>query len=226
MGNISLKEQLRLRADLLKEQGLDYGFKRELPPSPDKESVPSLEAIRAELGDCRRCKLCEGRNKIVFGAGNPDADLLFIGEGPGADEDRQGIPFVGRAGKLLTDIITKGMGLTRDDVYIANIVKCRPPGNRDPEPDEAEACMPFLDEQIDAVAPKVIVALGRVPASFLTGRPVKITKERGEWLEYRGIPMMPTYHPSYLLRNPPGAKRQAWEDVQEVLRRVGLPIPG
>jgi len=227
VGKESLKEQLRLRVELLKSQGLDWAFARPgLPGADSKAGTMNLDEVRERLGDCKRCKLSNGRRNIVFGDGNPQADILFIGEGPGADEDRQGVPFIGRAGKLLTNIITKGMGLTRKEVYIANIVKCRPPQNRDPEPDEIEACIPFLEAQIRAIQPKVIVALGRVAASALTERPVKITKERGTWLDYRGIPLMPTYHPSYLLRNPPGARRQVWEDIQEGLRKVGLPIPG
>jgi DNA polymerase len=151
---------------------------------------------------------------------------MFVGEGPGADEDRSGEPFVGRAGQLLTDIIIKGMGLTRAEVYIANIVKCRPPDNRTPLPDEAATCMPFLEAQITAIGPEVIVALGATACTYLLGVHVQITKFRGTWSSFRGIPLMPTFHPSYLLRNPTGAKRQVWEDVQQVLTRLGLPIPG
>ena len=184
----------------------------------------ALEALREEIGDCKRCKLSGKRTHLVFGEGSPDARLMFIGEAPGREEDLQARPFVGEAGKLLTRLIEK-MGFRREDVYIANIVKCRPPQNRDPEPDEVEACIPFLKAQILAINPKVIVALGRVAASALTERPIKITKERGIWLEYMGIPLMPTYHPSYLLRNPPGGKRQVWEDIQAVLNKLGLPIP-
>lgn len=192
------------------------------------QGSPELAALRAELGDCRRCRLCEGRTNLVFGVGNPRARVMFIGEGPGADEDAKGEPFVGRAGQLLTDIITKGMGLRRpEDIYIANVVKCRPPENRDPEPDEAAACLPFLRGQIAAVKPEALVLLGRIPFTFLFGREVgsvKITKERGAWLEFDGIPTMPTFHPSYLLRNP-AAKKEVWLDIQEVMRRLGLPIP-
>lgn len=183
-----------------------------------------LEAVRAELGDCRRCRLCEKRTNIVFGVGNPEARVMFIGEGPGADEDAQGIPFVGRAGKLLTDIITKGMGLSREDVYIANVVKCRPPNNRDPEADEMSACMPFLEAQIAVIHPDVIVALGRVAVQALMGHPVQITKFRGQWTNFKGVALMPTFHPSYLLRNP-SAKRQVWEDIQAVMARLDLPMP-
>ncbi len=213
-----------MRAEFLKDQGLDYGFVGE-PNNGTAASSKMLEAIRKELGDCTRCKLWKNRRKIVFGAGNPNARILFVGEGPGAEEDATGIPFVGKSGKLLTDIITKGMGLTREQVYIANIIKCRPPGNRNPEPDEAAACMPFLEAQIDAVAPEIIVALGKIAAQNFLGREIKITRERGRWREFKGIPLMLTFHPSYLLRNPAGAKQQAWEDIQAVMERLGIPIP-
>jgi len=178
-----------------------------------------LMEIREELGDCRRCKLCETRRNIVFGSGNPNADLMFIGEGPGADEDEQGLPFVGRAGKKLTDIIEKGMLLDRErDTYICNIIKCRPPGNRDPERDEIEACKPFLIEQVRAVKPKVIVALGKPAASTLLGRSVAITKERGTWHEFDGVKLLPTFHPAYLLRSYTLENRRAvMEDMQKVL---------
>lgn len=192
----------------------------------DGSAERHLKTIREEIGDCRRCRLCEGRSKIVFGVGDPRARLMFVGEGPGADEDRIGEPFVGRAGQLLTDIITKGMGLERAQVYIANIVKCRPPDNRTPLPDEAATCLPFLEAQIAAIGPEVIVALGATACTYLLGVHVQITKFRGTWSNFRGIPLMPTFHPSYLLRNPPGAKRQVWEDVQQVLNRLGLPVPG
>ena len=196
------------------------------PPAREGDPAARLMAIREEIGDCRRCRLCEGRSKIVFGVGTPSARLMFVGEGPGADEDRSGEPFVGRAGQLLTDIITKGMGLTRAQVYIANIVKCRPPDNRTPLPDEAATCLPFLEAQIAAIGPEVIVALGATACTHLLGVPVQITRFRGTWSNFRGIALMPTFHPSYLLRNPPGARRQVWEDVQQVLLRLGLPIPG
>lgn len=161
----------------------------------------TLEDIRKELGDCTRCKLSKTRTNIVFGSGNPKARLVFVGEGPGADEDEQGLPFVGRAGKKLTEIIEKGMGLDREkDTYICNIVKCRPPENRDPEPDEISACKPFLIKQLQAINPKVIVALGKPAASTLLGRPVPITSERGTWHEFEGRKLMLTFHPAYLLR--------------------------
>jgi DNA polymerase len=214
---------------MLAENGVDYAFDRKTPApsgiSGAGEAPSDLESIRTGMGDCRRCKLCEKRNTIVFGVGDPRARLMFIGEGPGADEDAQGIPFVGRAGRLLTDIITKGMGIRREDVYIANIVKCRPPENRNPEPDEVAACLPFLEAQIRAVAPEVIVTLGRVPLNSLLGYAGPMGKARGIWTDYQGIPLMPTFHPSYLLRNP-AAKRDVWDDIQQVMARLGLKAPG
>jgi DNA polymerase len=185
----------------------------------DSEPSPRLVEVREELGDCQRCKLCETRQTIVFGSGNPNADLVFVGEGPGADEDAQGLPFVGRAGKKLTEIIEKGMLLDRgNDTYICNIVKCRPPGNRDPEKDEVEACKPFLIKQLKAIRPKVIVALGKPAASTLLGRTVPITKERGTWHEFEGMKLMLTYHPAYLLRAYTKENRQAvYDDMQKVL---------
>lgn len=188
-------------------------------PQDHPEELLSLAAVREDLGDCQRCKLCENRQTIVFGSGNPHADLVFVGEGPGADEDAQGLPFVGRAGKKLTEIIEKGMLLDREkDTYICNIVKCRPPGNRDPERDEVAACKPFLIKQLKAIRPKVIVALGKPAASTLLGRNVAITKERGTWHEFEGMKLMLTYHPAYLLRVYTRENRQAvYEDMQKVL---------
>ena len=184
----------------------------------------TLAALAAHIGDCQRCKLARlGRTQVVFGVGNPDADLMFIGEGPGADEDRQGEPFVGRAGQLLTEIITKGMKLRRQDVYIANVVKCRPPGNRNPEPDEIAACMPFLARQIDLVRPRVIVALGTFAAQTVLGVKTPITRMRGTWHSYRDVPVMPTFHPAYLLRNP-GDKRLVWDDIKLVMGALGMPV--
>lgn len=194
------------------------------PAAGTAEAGEALRLVRETLGDCRRCRLCERRTQIVFGVGSPSARIMFIGEGPGADEDAQGEPFVGRAGRLLTDIIQKGMGLRRADVYIANIVKCRPPENREPQPDEVEQCLPFLEGQIRAIAPEVIVGLGKTAVQALLGCPVQITKARGQWTDFKGIPLMPTFHPSYLLRNP-SAKREVWLDIQEVLARLGLPVP-
>jgi uracil-DNA glycosylase len=179
--------------------------------SPDD----ALAAIRADLGPCVRCKLHTlGRRQIVFGVGNPSADLMFVGEAPGADEDLQGEPFVGRAGQLLTKII-EAIGMTREEVYIANVIKCRPPGNRNPEPDEVEQCEPFLFRQIDTIKPKVIVALGKFAAQSLLRTTEPITRLRGREYKYRDAILMPTYHPAYLLRTP-SAKRDVWEDMKRV----------
>ena len=188
--------------------------------SPTVQTVQSLEELRAEIGDCRRCKLCQGRTKIVFGVGNPRAELVFVGEGPGRDEDLKGEPFVGRAGQLLTEIITKGMKMRREDVYIANVVKCRPPENRNPEPDEIAACEPFLVKQLDLIKPRIIVALGTFAAQTLLKSKTPISRLRGVWHTYQGIKLMPTLHPAYLLRNP-NDKRLVWQDIQAVLREMG-----
>lgn len=178
----------------------------------------SLEEIREEIGDCRRCKVWRHRTHIVFGVGNPKADLMFVGEAPGADEDVQGIPFVGRAGQLLTRII-EAIDLDRQQVYIANILKCRPPRNRDPEPDEVEACEGFLFQQIQAVDPKVIVALGRYAAQTLLRSKIPISALRGKFVAFQGRYLIPTFHPSYLLRNH-RAKREVWEDMKAVRERL------
>lgn len=180
----------------------------------------SLEKIQEYIGDCRRCRLCERRNTIVFGDGNPRAELMFIGEGPGHDEDVQGLPFVGRAGKLLTQMI-EAMGLARRDVYIANVVKCRPPENRTPEKVEVATCSPFLLRQVDVIRPKVIVCLGGVAAQTLLNTNRSISHFRGEWLEFRGARLIATYHPAYLLRNP-NAKGEVWKDLQKVMAVLGL----
>jgi uracil-DNA glycosylase len=176
----------------------------------------ALEALRVEIGpDCRLCKLHTlGRKQVVFGVGNPNADLMFVGEAPGADEDIQGEPFVGRAGQLLTKII-EAIGMTRSDVYIANVIKCRPPGNRNPEPDEVERCEPFLFRQIDMIKPKVIVALGKFAAQSLLKTTDPITRLRGREYRFRSAILMPTFHPAYLLRNP-SSKREVWEDMKRV----------
>ena len=187
-------------------------------PSPAL-GAKTLEELRAQIGDCRLCKLCAGRTHIVFGVGNPKARLMFVGEGPGRDEDIQGEPFVGRAGQLLNDIITKGMGLKREDVYIANVVKCRPPENRNPEPDEVAACEPFLKKQIDLIRPEVIVGLGKFAVQTLLQNKVPITKVRGTWHQYHGIKLMPTFHPAYLLRNP-ADKKLVWEDIKKVIKEL------
>jgi DNA polymerase len=183
----------------------------------------SLLKIREDIGDCRRCKLHKGRHKIVFGDGSPTADLVFVGEGPGADEDAQGLPFVGRAGKLLTQMI-EAMGLQRKDVYICNVVKCRPPQNRAPEPDEVETCSPYLLRQIDVINPKAIVCLGAVAAKTLLQTTRGISQFRGQWQEWRGRRLIATYHPAYLLRNPL-AKADVWKDLQKVMAELGLALP-
>src|SRR5215470_10821233 len=183
----------------------------------------TLLKIREDLGDCKRCKLHKTRHTIVFGDGNPKAQLIFVGEGPGADEDAQGLPFVGRAGKLLTQMI-EAMGLQRKDVYICNVVKCRPPENRAPEPDEVATCSPYLLRQIDVIRPKVIVCLGAVAAKTLLETNRGITQFRGQWLEWRGHKLMATYHPAYLLRNP-NAKGEVWKDLQKVMAELGLQVP-
>ena len=180
-----------------------------------QSSELDLASIREDIGDCTRCKLCTlGRKQIVFGVGNPHADLMFVGEAPGRDEDIQGIPFVGRAGQKLTQII-EAIGLTREDVYIANVIKCRPPDNRNPEPDEVEKCEPFLFRQIDTIKPKVIVALGKFAAQCLLRTTDPITRLRGREFKYRDAILIPTYHPAYLLRTP-SAKRDVWDDMKKV----------
>jgi uracil-DNA glycosylase len=182
--------------------------------------APELRAIRDELGDCKRCKLHSTRTNLVFGVGHPKARLMFIGEAPGRDEDLLGEPFVGAAGQLLDKMI-KAMGLSRAEVYIANILKSRPPGNRDPEPDEVAACEPFLNRQIAVIGPEVIVALGRISAQTLLRDDTPVSRLRGTWREYRGIPLMPTFHPAYLLRNP-AEKKPVWDDLREVMKKLGL----
>ncbi len=184
----------------------------------------SLESIRATIGDCRRCKLAAGRKTIVFGQGNPNAELMFVGEAPGAEEDEQGLAFVGRAGQLLTDIIEKGLKIKRPEVFIANVLKCRPPQNRNPEPDEIVACQPFLEAQIRAIRPKVLVGLGKFGAQWLLKTAEPITRLRGRVGSWEGIQVMPTYHPAYLLRNP-GAKKEVWEDMKTVLQLLGRRAP-
>jgi DNA polymerase len=175
----------------------------------------ALQAVRDSIGDCRRCRLSEGRKTIVFGQGSPTARLMFVGEAPGAEEDEQGLAFVGKAGQLLTQIV-KAMGFSRDQVFIANVIKCRPPQNRNPEPDEILSCQPFLERQIDVIGPRVIVGLGKFAGQWLLQTAEPISRLRGKLGRYRGIAVMPTYHPAYLLRNP-GAKRDVWEDMKVVL---------
>lgn len=187
--------------------------------SGEKARSDALDELREHLSDCRRCRLHTGRTHLVFGVGNPNARLMFVGEGPGRDEDLKGEPFVGRAGQLLTDIITKGMGLRREDVYIANVVKCRPPENRNPEPDEVASCEPFLKKQIDLIQPEIIVALGKFAVQTLLQSKAPITRLRGNWHTYMGIKLMPTFHPAYLLRNP-ADKKLVWQDIQNVMKEM------
>jgi DNA polymerase len=194
---------------------------RDLFAAPGLAETQTLEELRAFIGDCRRCKLAGHRTQIVFGVGNPRARLVFAGEAPGRDEDLKGEPFVGRAGQLLTEIITKGMKLRREDVYIANVIKCRPPENRNPEPDEVACCEPFLIRQLELIRPEVIVALGKFAVQTLLGTKEPITRLRGRWHDYHGIPLMPTFHPAYLLRNP-ADKRLVWEDIQKVMQALGI----
>jgi len=204
--------------------------RRAFPTPPQvSEAVPAadraadLQLIRDEIGDCTRCALHSGRNKLVFGDGSPAARLMFVGEGPGADEDAQGLPFVGKAGQLLNNMIV-AMGLKREEVYIANVVKCRPPGNRTPEPDEANTCSPFLFRQIDVVRPQVLVALGATAATYLLGQRQPLAGLRGRVHAFRGMQLIVTYHPAYLLRDP-RQKKEAWADLQIAMRELGLKAP-
>ncbi|MBW6510723.1 MAG: uracil-DNA glycosylase [Desulfuromonadaceae bacterium] len=200
---------------------------REPAPCPPGESIShngvpcrqeTLEEITVELGDCQRCPLCEKRTRLVFGVGDPNARLVFVGEGPGREEDQRGEPFVGEAGQLLDRIIA-AIGLSRAEVYICNVVKCRPPGNRDPHPEEIATCEVFLRRQLAAIQPEMIVALGKFAAQSLLRKTIPISQLRGHWEEYAGIPLMPTFHPAYLLRNP-SSKREVWEDMKQVIRRL------
>jgi uracil-DNA glycosylase family 4 len=189
-----------------------------------EDAAATSDALLGELSKvvntCEKCRLAKTRTNVVYGVGSPNADLMFIGEAPGRDEDMQGKPFVGRAGQLLTDII-KAMKLTRDDVYIANVIKCRPPENRNPEPDELEECRPFIRRQVEIIQPKVIVTLGRFALQSLLEKSYAISGARGQWLDYNGIKVMPTYHPAYLLRNP-AAKKDVWNDMKKVMAELGL----
>ena len=192
---------------------------------PPEQHFAALKLIREEIGDCTRCALAKGRNKLVFGDGDPNAKLMFVGEGPGADEDASGLPFVGRGGQLLNNMI-QAMGLKREQVYIANVVKCRPPQNRTPEPDEAHTCSPFLFKQIDVVRPKVIVALGQTAVTYLTGEKRPLSGWRGVTHPFRGgAKLIVTYHPAFLLRDP-NQKKHAWADLQIAMRELGLELPG
>ncbi len=201
--------RLKLDPELLARLG---NLSSDLSP---EEKAALLAELEAEVSGCEKCRLCEGRTQTVFGVGNPDADLMFIGEAPGADEDRQGEPFVGRAGQLLTKII-QAMGMERDQVYIGNVLKCRPPGNRNPQLDEKGSCEPYLIQQIGIIRPKVIVALGNIAVQSLLLTSTGITKLRGRFQEYQGIPLMPTFHPAALLRNP-SQKKLVWEDMKTVM---------
>ncbi len=183
-------------------------------------AIESMEQLQAIASVCTKCGLAATRTQVVYGVGNPNADLMFIGEAPGRDEDLKGEPFVGRAGQLLTDII-KAMKLTRDDVYIANVIKCRPPENRNPEPGELDACRPYIRRQIEMIKPRVIVTLGKFALQSLTGRVHAISAARGQWADYEGIRVMPTYHPAYLLRTP-SAKKDVWQDMKKVMAELGL----
>lgn len=246
------QEQLRKRLEFYRDLGVEHLYRREIqepiasappapavttpaikaPPPPDivlpslTPDNDTLAQIRSDIGECRRCRLCEQRKNIVFGVGNESARLVFVGEGPGADEDEQGIPFVGRAGQLLTQMIEntagkEGIHIERSDVYICNVVKCRPPENRAPQPDEMEVCGQFLYRQLMTIQPKAICALGGTAMKALLSSKLGITKMRGEWQKWNGIPLMITYHPSYLLRQyNQQAKREAWEDLKKVLHFV------
>jgi DNA polymerase len=223
-------EQLRGYLTFYRDLGVKEIYRREKPQImeiiPLAPADDTLEKIRLDIGDCRRCRLCEQRNKIVFGVGNEQARLVFVGEGPGADEDAQGIPFVGRAGQLLTQMIDntaskEGIPIKRENVYIANVVKCRPPENRAPQPDEMEICGEFLFRQLMTIKPKAICALGSTAAKALLATKDGVTRLRGNWHKWRDIPVMVTYHPSYLLRPyNANAKREAWDDLKKVLHFV------
>jgi uracil-DNA glycosylase family 4 len=197
------------------------GGEGSVPEPVPGDAAGVLKTLEAEVAVCTRCALAGGRTHTVFGVGDPGADVMFVGEAPGRDEDLKGEPFVGRAGQLLTDIIQRGMGVPRSSVYICNTVKCRPPDNRNPMPTELVACEPYLIGQIRAIRPKVIVALGKFAAQAICRSETPISRLRGEWHSYEGIDVMPTYHPAFLLRNP-AAKREVWADIQQVMARVGL----
>lgn len=216
----------RFVAAYLKEIGIDFipapprGQAESAVPGPAGAPGETLEDIRKELAACRGCALCDGRRTVVFGVGNPKARLMFVGEGPGQEEDRQGEPFVGAAGRRLNQWIGR-IGLSRSDVYIANIVKCRPPGNRAPLPAEAQVCLPYLKRQIRAIRPEVICTLGGVALAFLLDTEDKITRARGKWRSFEGIPVLPTYHPAYILRNA-GRESEVFADFDEIAGRLGL----
>ena len=226
-------DDLRHELALLKEFGfthLDLGSQiadrvaASAPARSDERGRSSphsdLDTIAAEARICTKCRLSQTRTQVVWGTGNPNADLMFVGEAPGRDEDLKGEPFVGRAGQLLTDII-KAMKLAREDVYIANVIKCRPPENRNPEPDELEMCRPYIRMQVELIKPKVIVTLGKFALNSLTGKTYAVSAARGVWTEYNGIKVMPTYHPAYLLRTP-SAKKDVWNDMKKVMAELGI----
>jgi uracil-DNA glycosylase family 4 len=219
-------QEIGLDAPTLSPHSLQYlreGLQLERETLKENFYCNSLEELEDFINNCDKCRLSKERRNIVFGEGDPHARLVFVGEAPGMDEDLTGRPFVGQAGKLLTDII-KAMGLTRDEVYICNIIKCHPPRNRDPERDEIEICLPFLEAQLSLIQPEIICAIGRIPAQSLVREDFKITRERGQWQSFRGIPLMPTYHPAYLLRYPQ-AKKAVWEDMQQIMKKLGLKDP-
>ena len=217
-----LVSSLKSRLELLGESGMTYLPKSEenieKMPYSTSDNNDCLEALKIKLSNCEKCKLYQTRTNVVFGTGNRHAKLIFVGEAPGRDEDLSGEPFVGRAGQLLTKMI-EAMGLKREDVYICNVVKCRPPKNRDPEIDEIAACEPFLKQQLSLIKPQIIVGLGRYACQTLLQTKVAMSKIRGEWHEYEGIDFMPTFHPAYLLRNPP-AKKEVWQDLQQVMAKI------
>jgi uracil-DNA glycosylase family 4 len=231
------KRQIAARIDFYRELGIYSFYRRGDAPVAADAAVPTdplpviagggkaatLELIREDIGDCTRCRLHKGRTNLVFGVGNFDADIMFIGEGPGADEDAQGEPFVGRAGQLLNNMIA-AMGLNREDVYIANVVKCRPPGNRTPERDECDTCGPFLMRQVETIKPKMIVALGATAAKFLIGINDSMNNLRGRIYDFKGSQLVVTYHPAYLLRDP-RQKAEAWKDLQLVMKHLGMAVP-
>jgi DNA polymerase len=217
-----MNDDLRNELTLLRDLGFTHLDIRQPAAAPavveDSEAKTLLGELEAIAVVCVKCKLAKSRTQVVYGVGNPNADLMFIGEAPGRDEDLKGEPFVGRAGQLLTDII-KAMKLTRDDVYIANVIKCRPPENRNPESDELEACHPYIQRQVEIIQPKVIVTLGRFALQSLTGKAYGISSARGNWLDYNGVKVMPTYHPAYLLRTP-SAKKEVWADMKKVMEQL------
>ena len=223
-GSKSAEGKLSLRADIVQQLRFfsDLGVSHLNVEKQDRQEMVTLDQVRLELGDCTRCGLAQTRKSIVFGTGSPDADLMFVGEAPGADEDDQGLPFVGRAGQLLTRII-EAIELSREEVYIANILKCRPPGNRDPQSEEVDSCEPFLFRQIVVIRPMIVVALGKYAGQTLLRSKTPISRLRGSFFDFRGVQLMPTFHPSYLLRNP-SAKREVWEDMKKVrdeLKQLG-----